>query len=62
MKYCYIIFDNDFLIILGVDIDIVCIVFRYVDRLDFFLFFFEILKNILEVKDLRVSVIFCVYC
>lgn len=47
---------------LGADIDTLCVAPRHVDRSDFFSSFFEILKNTPEVKDLRVSVIFCVPC
>lgn len=65
IKHRYTTSDNDhFKIILGADIDTLCVAPIYVDRSDFFSSFFEILKNALEVKDLRVSVfiIVCVHC
>lgn len=38
----------------GADIDALCVAPRHVERTDFFLSFFEKLKQLEEIKDLRV--------
>ena len=40
----------------GADIDALCVAPRHVERTDFFLSFFEKLKLLEEIKDLRVRV------
>lgn len=45
----------------GVDIDIFFVVFRYIDRFDFFGIFYEIFKNNEDVKDLYVCIVYFFY-
>lgn len=50
----YVIFNSLWLLVLGADIDALCVAPRHVDRSDFFTSFYEKLKLQEEVKDLRV--------
>lgn len=45
------------MLVVGADIDALCVAPRHVERTDFFQSFFEKLKQHEEIKDLRVRVI-----